>query len=301
MMVEQTYAPAGPDEAAILAQFGLDETAFLGSGGEARVFALDDECVLRIQAPGDSPPDRELADLLDSWAGCDIGVELPKVLSQARRGSQNYNIERRLPGVPLSRWLAETPDPRRRQVALLSLLDVAARLRELPLPREGFGRVLHNPHRFTSLPELLAAQIAIGIHYSDGLLAQAVPNLDHQVSTLLDKLSHRVVTPAFCHVDLVPANVLVDDDGHLTAVLDVSVHALAADPVMDEVLTLAILEASPYDGSTADAAWLEDELRRRLGADAWLIDAYRRFYALYYAMDPVLIPWSASLLTRPFN
>ena len=55
----------------------------------------------------------------------------------------------------------------------------------------------------------------------------------------------------------------------------------------------------PYAGNLADAAWLQHELARRLGGDAWLIDAYRRFYALYYAMDPGLIPWCAEQLLMP--
>ena len=298
-MIEQTYAQAGGDEPAILARFGVDDAALLGSGGEARVFALDSERVLRIQGPGDSAPDRELADLLDSWSGCDVGVALPQMLSQGRLGAQNYSIERRLAGIPLSRWLAETADADRRQAALTSLLDVSERLRELPLPQPGFRRVLGGSAAHGSLTELLAAQIEIGIHYSDGLLAQAVPDLDNRVSALLDLLSSREVTPSFCHADLVPANVLVDDDGHLTAVLDFSVHAVAADAVLDQVGAVAFLETTPYAGNTSDAAWLEGELRGRLGPDAWLIDAYRCFYALYYAMDHGLIAWSAEqLLTR---
>lgn len=295
--VEQTYTQQGPDEAAILAEFGIDETSLLGSGGEARVFALDEERVLRIQAPGGSAPDRELKELLDLWSGCSLTVGLPRVLHQARRGSQNYSIEHRLPGVPLSRWLAETTDPQRRRAALISLLDAAGRLRELPLPHDGFRRVLHDRRRFASLPDLLRAQIEVGLRHSDGLLAQAVPGLDREVGALLERLGARVVRPAFCHADLAPSNVLVDDDGQVTAVLDVSAHALVADPVMDEVGAVAFLEMTPYAANIVDARWLEDELRRRLGTDAWLVDAYRRFYALYYAMDHGLIPWSASQLT----
>ena len=297
--VEQTYVPVGPDEARILARFGISASALLGSGGEARIFALDDERVLRVQAPGEAEPDRELADLLDSWTGIDLGFGLPVVLSQARLGSQNYSIERRLPGVPLAQWLAGTADDERRRRGLWSLLDAAGRLRELPLRRAGFGRVLGDPRGFGSLTELLVAQIEVGLRFSDGLLAHAVSDLDGRVGDLLARLSARRVVPAYCHGDLAPANVMVDADGQVTAVLDFSVHALAADPVLDQVGAVAFLEMTPYRGNGADASWLQDQLIGRLDAEAWLINAYRHFYALYYAMDHALIPWCAEQLLAP--
>lgn len=298
-VVEQTYVPAGPDERRILAEFDVTEAALLGSGGEARIFALDEARVLRIQAPNDSPADRELATLLDSWANSDLGFGLPRMLSQYRLGSQNFSIERRLSGVPLARWLAQSPDPGRRRTALIGLLDAAARLRTLPLPRRGFGRVLGDPRRFGTLADLLAAQIEVGLGFSGGLLAAAVPGLDRRVRTLVDELAGRAVSPAFCHADLAPANVMVDGAGRVTAVLDISVHALAADPVLDQVGAVAFLEMTPYDGNLADAGWLQEQLIERLGPDAWLVDAYRRYYALYYAMDHGLIPWCAKQLLAP--
>lgn len=299
MPIEQTYASAGPDEPAILTAFGLTARALLGSGGEARIFALDERRVLRIQASGEAGPDRSLARLLDTWAGIDLGFGLPRVLRQARWERQNYSIEVRLPGMPLALWLANTADPAVRRGGLLTLLDAAGRLRELPTPRPGFGRVLADERQFGSLADLLAAQIEIGLRHSQGRLAAAVPELDRRVERLLERLGARVVTPAFCHADLGPSNVLVDECGRVSAVVDVSVHALAADPVLDQVAAVAFLELTPYAGNAADAAWLERQLAERLGTAAWLIDTYRRYYALYYAMDPGLIPWCANQLLAP--
>ena len=63
--VEQTYVQAGPDEAATLGRFGLDATALLGSGGEARIFALDDERVLTLAAAAEANPAVVIADPAD--------------------------------------------------------------------------------------------------------------------------------------------------------------------------------------------------------------------------------------------
>ena len=299
MPMAQTYAPVGSDESAILSAFGITADALLGSGGEARVFALDEERVLRIQAPGDAGPDEQLARLLDSWAGIDLGFALPRVLQQARWEHQNYSTEIRLPGMPMAHWLASTDEPEARRTGLLSLLDASERLRELPVPRPGFGRVLADEQHFGSLVDLLAAQIEVGVRHSAGALAASVPDLDRRIERLLRRLADRVVAPAFCHADFAPTNVLVDDRGQVTAVLDFSVHALAADPVLDEVAAVAFLELTSYSGNSDDAAWLQRRLAERLGADGWLIDAYRQYYGLYYAMDPELIPWCAAQLLAP--
>lgn len=50
------------------------------------------------------------------------------------------------------------------------------------------------------------------------------------------------------------------DGERITGVLDESVHALAD----------------------------------RQGDDAWLVDAYRRWYALYYSMDAAVLDWASA-------
>lgn len=292
---EQTYSPVGPDEDALLRAFGTHPGALLGSGGEARVFALpDDATVLRLYAPTPEPHPLPLRPLLDSWVGVDLGFALPRILEVGRRGSQSWTIESRLPGIPLDRWLADTPDADARHRALVGFLDAAARLQELPLPTPGFGRPWAPEERFDSLVDLLAAQVDVGLGLGGDALCERVPGLDARVAELLARLAQRETTPRFVHGDLAPANVLVDTSGAVTAVLDFSVHALAADPVLDLVGAVAFVELTPYPGRYADAARLQPVLADRLGADAWLIDAYRRFWALYYAMDPGLHPWCAA-------
>lgn len=295
---EQTYSPVGPDEAALLSTFGTDPDALLGSGGEARVFALPDGAVvLRVYAPTDEPHPLPLRPLLDAWAGVDLGFALPRILDVGRRGSQSWTLEARLPGTPLDRWLAATDEAGARHRALVGLLDATARLQELPLLQPGFGRPWAPGERFGSLVALLAAQVDVGLALGGDGLRVLVPDVEEQVAALVHRLATRRVRPRFVHGDLAPANVLVGEGGEVTAILDFSVHALAADPVLDLVGAVAFVELTPYAHRLHDAARLEPVLAARLGADQWLIDAYRRFWALYYAMDPGLHPWCAAQLS----
>lgn len=296
-----TSAPSGPDESAILARFGIDASALLGSGGESRVFALDDRRVLRIFAGtfGEDDGSQRLVDLLDGFAGSDIGVVIPRVLDQGVIGRQRWTIDVRVPGESLATWLSRgQPDALRRRV-LLANGEVAARLGRLSIGHSGF-RALAIKDRVppgASLVDLLRAQAAIGVRYSDGLLARALPDLDQRLGSLFAELTDRRVEPAFVHGDYFPGNVMVDGD-RISGVVDFSVHALAADPVMDEVAAVCFLDQVSYPQAAEDIAWLEPQLRERLGDDAWLVSAYRRWYGVYYSMDHALIGWAVQQFAR---
>lgn len=284
----------GPDEAEIRGRFGVPETALLGAGGESRVFALDESRVLRIFHATHEQADAAIADLLSSWSGVDIEAVVPVVLEAGRTGTQSWTVDRRIPGHALLTFLQRTRDDEARHRALLGALDVSARLRELPLPASGFRRVFDQPPReFDSLPALIDHQIEVGTALNWNLLAQRVPDLVGERARLLDELADREVSPAFVHGDYFPGNVLCDEGGQITGVCDFSVHALAADPVLDQVGAVCLL--GDYPEADADARWMADALRERLGVrNAWLVDAYRRFYGFYYAMDADLIDWAAA-------
>ncbi|WP_203567522.1 phosphotransferase family protein [Aestuariimicrobium ganziense] len=294
MTVLATFTPAGSGEAAILARFGIGPDALLGAGGESRVFALDDQRVVRIFG---GRPNLDVVGHLESLAGVDIGVALPEVLEHGELAGQHYTVDRRMRGVSLASWLAEGQSDEVRQQVLLDYLDVAARLRQLPIGDGGF-RSLFIADRVppgVTLVELLRVQAEVGLQWN-GLLRAAMPDLDQRFDDLLAALSSRDVEPAFVHADYFAGNVMVDD-GRVSGVLDISVHALAADPVMDEVAAVCFLEHVHYPQAGADTVWLEEQLLARLGDEAWLVDAYRRWYALYYSMDEALLDWSVRVLS----
>lgn len=289
MSVSRAVAP-GPDEHAILARFGIDRSRLLGAGGEARVFALDADRVLRILHPGDTPPDPRPAGLLESWAGVDIGIGLPRVLDRGRTGRQSWSVDRRIPGRSLADVLGATPQPRRRRRLLVAALDAASRLRRLPIAAGGFRTLCTDDPPAPGLADLLDRRIGAATALTWHLLARRVPDLSRERARLREEMAAREVVPAFVHLDFYPGNVLVEGDT-VTGVCDVSVHALAADPVLDEVGAVCLIDG--YEGAGEDSRVLRHVLAERLGADAWLVDSYRRFYGFYYAMDAALLDWAA--------
>ena len=297
MSVLATLSRPGPDEPAILARFGIGTDALIGAGGESRVFALDADRVLRVFG---GLTDLAVVDVVRGWEGVDLGVAVPRVFEVGRTGSQHWTVDARVPGESLADWLVRGQPPAARRAVLADYLDVASRLRELPLDPGGF-RALFAPDAVpagASLVDLLRERAAHGMAWGDNLLDTAVPDLVERLVPLWAALARREVAPAFVHNDYFPGNVMTDGR-RVTGVLDVSVHALAADPVMDEVGAACLVELVSYPDAAADAAWLTGRLEERLGADAWLVDAYRRWYGLYYSMDPAILDWAARQVTRP--
>ena len=297
-MALEDASTIGPAEAALLQRFGATPEALLGAGGESRVFAVDQRTVLRIFHPSPVGRDRAVADLLARWRGIELGFQLPDVLDQGREANQSWTLEHRIPGTSLADVLPTATPLERRQV-LREVLVAVGRLQELPLPADhpgGHGRILA-PDRagFASLHELLEHQMDLGVALGGNRLAELVDGYPAQRAALSEQLRRRRVEPAFVHGDICPGNVMVHQ-GRVSGIIDLSVHALAADPVLDLVAVGCFLDG--YPDAPADAAWLDSLLCEQLGAEAWLVDAYRRFYACYYSMDPAIHAWCAAQFSQ---
>lgn len=100
-MVETSYVdfPSDPGLVAVALRFGIALNALLGHGGEAWVYALDDERVLRVLHDGGGKADvlRRTA-LVEELALSRPVCRLPEVLDVGEFEGRTYAIERRLPG-----------------------------------------------------------------------------------------------------------------------------------------------------------------------------------------------------------
>jgi putative membrane protein len=302
-----TYGPdTSDDDAAILARFNIADTQPLGVGGESRVYPLDADRVLRVYRPGDDSA-AELVDQLHRayrvYEQYPIGLQLPMIAESGRVAGRFYSIDRRMGGVPLTRWLPTASTEQRRQV-LGSYLQAATALSGLPIPAPGFARLFGQcPRRFDTLAELIADQLG-GVPQR---LDDPPDFLPAEIARVTDELRHRDCAPVLVHGDYGPGNVFatqIEGSMRVTGVADFSPHTLAADPLMDIAGAVTLLELENYDDAPADASWLGQQAVGMLAsqmasADAqhWL-DVYRRYYAIYFAPDPTVFNWAIGQLNR---
>jgi putative membrane protein len=295
-------------EQTVLEHFGIGPETLLGRGGEANVYGLDDERVLRIyhtQHEGPAQVIAQLQDLYRFWSAAPF--QLPSVLLNGERSGRIFTVTARLHGTSLDRWLAEA-DVDDRHRALISYLDTAQLVATLPTPLPGFARLVGPgaPQQFGSLGELLNAQVQPQIAVSRARLDVDVPRVGEVWRQLFDAVSVRRCRPTVVHGDYCPANTYLtiapDGTPRVTGVGDFSPHTLQADPLMDLTGAVAFLELESYGGAADDSRWLEQQAVQRWGTDtAHWIAVYRRFYGFYFSnafeFDTKLYDWCRRQLT----
>ena len=131
--------PAVPaDIVGVLSKVGADPDDVLGHGGEAWVFALGTDRVVRVLHLGGRVEEiHRRRELVNELAKSRPSYLLPEVLEVGQAGSRVYVIERRLPGRSLRDVLGSLDGPTRPRL-IETYLETVASLGDLHLePRGG--------------------------------------------------------------------------------------------------------------------------------------------------------------------
>jgi hypothetical protein len=283
-----------PGRDAVLRKFGVAPDAVLGHGGEAWVYALDEDRVLRVLHDGGTAGHLErrrtlLAELTTQPAP----FALPEILDVGEVDGRVYAVERRLIGRPLADELATEADTGTRTRLVEMHLDAAAALGNLHLePRAWFG-------------DLIADDAVTAPTWRDYLEARAATSLARG-GTDLDAIDPAALAAAlpdttdasFVHLDAFTRNRLTAGS-RITAVIDIGATSIAGDRRLDPLAAAVYLAspditpaATPADLDTA-RGWL-----RNTGLDEWYEPA-RRWLAAFWAFafdDPVVERWCRSVL-----
>jgi aminoglycoside phosphotransferase (APT) family kinase protein len=279
--------PDDPGLLAVLAHFGVGPDAWLGSGGEACVYAVGNDRVLRVLRRGGLTQDLiERRDLVDGLRRSASSFALPHILEIGQMAGRAYAVERRLPGRSALEALRTAHGPARRRL-VESYLETAAALGDLRLERhQTFG-------------ELIGPNAIATTTWSAYLVQRAAANLSRSTSEFWAIDPHHVADglpeptePAFVHLDAYAGNMLADG-GTISAVLDVGDSSVAGDRRLDPLSAVVYLSAPEITPMATSAdidlalAWL-----RNVGLEQWLVPA-RRWLAAYwsFAVDDATLHW----------
>lgn len=299
--------PVDPAHDAALRHFGVDLAAYLGGGGEARVYALDDTRVLRVERGLDSGDGLEYMLRRQSFYARlrdhNLPFALPEILDLGEIANVVYAIERRLPGRSLQDRAADLRGSQR-ATALWAFVQAAHALATVALPDQPYGELLMRgaPILSTSWTDYLHARLKANLAGGYADLLEDIPDLDDRLTHLRARLDTLDPHPPkrLVHGDFGPANVLLTDDLRVSAVLDFGYATLAGDPRQDLACALAAIDLAP-GYTTADARNLRAGITRQWGeALLPVLDLYRAYYAVYFcgckADDPATYWWCVQSL-----
>ncbi|MFP3902585.1 MAG: phosphotransferase, partial [Acidimicrobiia bacterium] len=279
----------------VLAHFGVDESALLGRGGEASVFALDRERVLRLPHPDVEPADLDERRRLLSAIAALVPVPVPEVLEHRQVAGRTVVIERRLPGRNAMHALAEPGTDR--PTLVRDHLDVARDIAAVPCPSGRFGE-LWGGSAITapSFGAWSSARLAASLRAAGGDVARLDPAA--LTRDLLDVLPEpEPERPRLVHLDTWLGNMLADHN-RITAVLDFGPSTIGGPHDLDALTALAYL--APEITPTATAA--DRAIGRAWARDAGLEGAIapaERWAAAYWTAatdDHQLRRWCARIL-----
>lgn len=288
---------------AVLRHFGVTSADRIGHGGDAMVYALSGDRVLRVLHSPTSPIAR-IASFYDELSGQDPGFALPRVLEHGEIDGTSYSIDRLIPGRPLIDILPELAGDRRR-AALDSYLDAADAIGRLRIERPLYGEILADPPlQRSTWTEFLLDRADAALAKSSGRIAADVAEFDDVVAAVRQRIA---VLPAdgerrLVHGDYFPGNVMIGDDLAVSGVLDFGTLTVMGDTAMDVVSAIIFIEVVPA-GNADDAAYLTTRaVRRRRSGFVDLLRAYRAYYALRLAPyaeadDPRLYAWCVRSLS----
>ncbi len=293
---------AGGEVEALLRGLGADPADLLGFGGEARVWALGADRVVRVCHPGTGPGVvRQRIDLLaELSAGAAPLFALPEVLEVGERDGRRYTIERRLPGVPLQAALATITGPPRNQL-IEAHLEAAAALAELPLqPRPWFGQLIGNEAvRSPTWPAFLEDRARASLTASGVGDERWAADLAARLTADVAAAGRPGHDRCFVHLDAFAGNMMAAGP-RVTAVLDFGPTGLAGGDRRFDPVACAVYLGSAHITPTATAADLDvarSWLRWRHMNE--LYEPLRRWLAAFWLFavdDTTLHAWCRSVL-----
>ncbi|MFC0623658.1 phosphotransferase family protein [Kribbella deserti] len=281
----------------------------LGAGMEGTVLALGDDLIAKIwhrRTPDALKTLKTFYDAVDQGLS---GLRTPQIHEIIELDGQFATIESLLPGQPLQ-TATVNGEPVLEDEHISAIREVLTALAAVtPSPGMGVLPILEDEPPFDTeavpFAHSLARLVERRVEKFRTPLAAHLPNLDALAAAVIKGLLDLPPTPsALLHGDLIPANILVDEDLRPTAVLDFGFLSTTGDPAFDAAIT-----ASIYNMYGPHAAIHEARVDQAL-ADAFAYDParlalYRAAYALTTSncFSPTgtdgHFTWSLSLLTRP--
>ena len=265
-----------------LAERGHQPTR-IASGVEGAVFRLGNGAVAKVWNSRTEAEIDRLARFYRAVAAAGLPFRTPQIHDVGHLSDAVFSIERELPGDPL--WpdhTGQSPplDPKR----IRCVADVLAALATVtPTDDMALLPVLDEPEPLRlergfdrALADLVVRRVERSLEHA----SVAVPDIGARAAALADRLSASDTSHVgLIHGDLIPANILVDEHGEVTAVLDFGFFSTVGPPAFDAAVTVNVFDMY---GPARDAsrAAMTELIQQAFGYPREVLAGYLAAYAM---------------------
>jgi len=285
---------------AVLRELGCDDEPLLGHGGEGYVFAYRDDTVVKVYRDADAAYLRSLRQLQSHVTEQRLPFATPQILEIGTALGTHYTIEPRLTGMLMEkRFQAATADEK--YALLRSYHDAITALHGIEFPGRPYGSLVEIEPCITDVTwqGFLVKTLDYKVGLSRERLSQDVANLDGKVQLLAAVVSKELSSigrRSLVHADYFVNQVLVNEANKVSAVMDISNHAVAGDPRLDAAGTFFFEGTNGYAQEHIDFL-LDLTVRDHGAAILRTNDIYRMYYCFYFSFVHDFMPdWYRTLI-----
>jgi aminoglycoside phosphotransferase len=296
-----------PDWLSFFAARGYPQAAPLADGMEGTVYSLGTGLVAKVWKRRRQHQLLGLQAFYEELAAAGLGFATPRLREIWEEEGVAITVESRLPGVPLDS--VRPLDQPLREDAIRCMLDVLDGLRtagDLAIARQ--LPVLGEPSSMWegagSWPAALASLLDRRLALHGDQLRACVPGFEAIAARLRARIAElEAVALTVVHGDLIPANVLVDDELRPQAVLDFGFFTTAGDPLFDLAVTASVYDMYGPRAAESEAA-IDHAAAERWDRPPERLALYRAAYAAITASayDPTgqdgHFHWCVEMLRR---
>lgn len=269
----------------VYARWGYGRARLLGQGMEGVVHRLDGGLVGKAWFARTPAQVRALAAFYDELADQGLAFATPRMIAVHEHQGRALSIERELTGTSLEAMVqaGRLSSAAAHRVVVQVVGDVGRTVagpatRALPVLDE--EDALRRPGRTWS--QDVAALVERRTARFRPVLEGAVPDLEEVVAAVLSLLEHTPEPEQIVHGDICPENILVDEAGRSTAVLDWGFCTTAGEAAFDAATAAGFFDMYGPRAAEHDRA-LTELMAQELGQDRERMLLYRAVYALVAA------------------
>ncbi|TDL32502.1 hypothetical protein E2R51_07370 [Jeotgalibacillus sp. S-D1] len=223
----------------ILDKFNITESDFLGSGMEAEVYIYDDDKVLKLyNAMSDADKQQNLKAFYSAVQSNPLNYELPYIYDAFEESGMLVTIEKRINGRNLQCMFSEINDQQQNKM-METYLYAAIELKSVEVTSALEGFTLFNDNqiylpKLNNWYDLLKEIIFKKQNELESYFKNDVVHYDAKVNQLIEILSMGYEGEySLIHGDFFPGNVMVNDSGKITGLIDFGLMTMYGDNLFD--------------------------------------------------------------------